>query len=466
MARVAGLVGAMLLAAGAWLAVVSCSGPSLGLVPAVNEQSPDEPSAPGGGTAGQAGTRAPSRPMSAEQKEAVIERTTALVRDRAYASGVDFGRWETILGRYQQRLDDAMTSEQFSRHLNRALNEFGISHLDVLAPSAATRRRENTYGGIGVVISPAEQGLRIEQVREGSPAEKSGLRAGDLVTEVDGKPVSDLNAIRGEPGTSVELTVKREAGKGEGAQASVEKLTLTRGKISTATPPSLELLGEDAAVLKLRSFTEGYDRGAVERLFRQARGRSLLVLDLRDNGGGSVSNLMHLLGLMLPAGSEVGTFVSRQMAEAYAEETGKDASDVVAVAAWSSRKMRTRRVASIDPFAGQIAVLVNGASASASEITAAALRELRSAPLVGTRTAGAVLLSTYVRMEGGFEMKVPTSDYVTIKGQRLEDRPLVPDVNAGSRFSRRSTSAEQDPVVGEALEHLRANADAGLLRSE
>jgi len=458
MANVWALFGAMALAAGAWLAVASCTGPSLGLTPALMDEAPGQ--TPGSERVVQDG---PTRVISPEQKAAVLERTTGVVRDRAYASGVDFGKWTQIVERYQNRFDDAETSEQFSRQLNRALNEFGISHLDILAPAAATRRRENSYGGIGVVITQVDGGLKVEQVRPGSPADKAGLTSGDVVTAVDGKAINDLSAIRGEPGTSVALTVRRDA-ENAGAEARVETLRLTRGKISTATPPSAENVGADAAVIRLRSFTEGYDRSAIEKLFRESKGRGFLVLDLRDNGGGSVSNLMHLLGLMLPAGSEVGTFVSRQMAEAYAEETGKDSSNVVAVASWATRKMRTRRVGGIDPFAGQIAVLVNGASASASEITAAALRELRGSPLVGSRTAGAVLLSTYVRMEGGFEMKVPTSDYVTIKGHRLEDQPLSPDVSVPRR--RPMVDATKDPAVLEALEFLRANTEAGVLRRE
>jgi carboxyl-terminal processing protease len=298
------------------------------------------------------------------------------------------------------------------------------------------------------------------QVRSGSPAEEAGLKVGDIVTQVDGERPQGMGAIRGKPGTSVTLTVKR------GETSST--MTITRADLSKATPPEVAMVGADAAVLRLESFTEGYEKPLLNRLMKQVKDTPYLVIDLRSNGGGSVDNLSHLLGLLLPQGTPVGTFVSKRMVADYEEKTGKKGDDVVAVAQWASRKLRPQRVGGIEPYKGRVAVLINGASASASEILAAAMRELRGAPLVGTKSAGAVLLSTYVRMEGGFEMKVPTSDYVTIEGERLESNPLVPDRTVGNRWGRRGApvAPDDDPVVQAALDALRENADAGALPRE
>ena len=110
--------------------------------------------------------------------------------------------------------------------------------------------------------------------------------------------------------------------------------------------------------------------------------------------------------------------------------------------------MKTRK-GSVAPYTGRIAVLVNGRSGSASEITAAVLREKRDAILVGRKSAGAVLVSTFMRVDGGFEVQIPISDYVTPGGMRLEKNGLVPDIEAAD--PRR---AEPDTAVSKALEAL------------
>jgi carboxyl-terminal processing protease len=97
-------------------------------------------------------------------------------------------------------------------------------------------------------------------------------------------------------------------------------------------------------------------------------------------------------------------------------------------------------------------VLINRGSASASEICAAALREVAGAKLIGSRTAGAVLASTYARI-GDWELQYPVTDYVTIKGLRLEGNPLQPDEEVSA-----SGNGREDAVLAKALELLRASS--------
>lgn len=401
----------------------------------------------------------PSGAMTPQEKAAVLDRATQLVRQRAFATGVDFSKWDAAVAKFQSRLDSAKTVEQYSLALNRALNEMGISHLDILPPKAAEERRRAKYSGIGVTVNLTDEGIQINDVREGSPAERANLQPGDVITEVDGSRVTEWGAIRGKPGTTVNITVKHAR------DGSVSTFPVTRAELSIGTPPTLEFVGQDAAVLRLASFTEEYEHDRIEDLLRKAKDREMLIVDLRSNGGGSVSNLRHLLSLLLPPGTEVGAFVSKRDADRFQELTGAAAPDATVLASKKAQKFRTRR-GELPPFAGKIAVLVNGASASASEIFAAAMRELRGAPLVGTKTAGAVLLSSYVQIEGGFEMKIPTSDYVTVMGHRLEDSPLLPDVQARGQRSARPVPAQQDRAVEMAIEALRGSADAGKLRRE
>lgn len=399
-----------------------------------------------------------AQPITDEEKKAIIERTESVIERRAFAAGVDFKRWPTVLAKYQSQLDEAKTVPGFTRALNQALNEFGISHLDVLTPRAAADRQRNALAGVGIRYNGRgswEDGIEIGEVMDGGPSDRAGIRSGDWILKIDGEAITDPNKLRGEEGSTVRLTIRRAEG------GKVEDVTVTRGKINIAT---LRELDGGAMLLRVPTFDAGnYDRELVEQLFRRASGAPYLVLDLRSNGGGAVSNLQHLLGMFFERGTVVGFQVSKDLTDRYAKETGNDPADLAAVAEWGREKgivsrMRAagRRDGELKPYSGKVAVLINGASASASEIVAAALSELRSAPLVGTRTAGAVLVSTYQRLESGFQMKVPVSDYVTVKGRRLEGKPLVADVRAGGW--PRGGAAQQpanDEAVQLAIERLK-----------
>ena len=187
--------------------------------------------------------------------------------------------------------------------------------------------------------------------------------------------------------------------------------------------------GEDSAVIKLSSFGRGYDEGGMTALFEEASKAKYMVIDLRGNPGGEVENMRQFLGLVLPAKTPVGTFVSRSIARDYERTMSKASSDPVAIAAWARKEFTPRR-SDIEAFKGKIAVLVDKGSASASEIVANALRESSKSPIIGSPTAGAVLVSTFGRLSYGFRIQFPVGDYVSYKGLRLEGNPVKPDLSA------------------------------------
>jgi hypothetical protein len=208
--------------------------------------------------------------------------------------------------------------------------------------------------------------------------------------------------------------------------AGEESLTAQRGRGYGFRGPALRWLEDDAALIRVPTFEASYDEDAVTDLFREAKSAKYLVLDLRGNPGGEVERMRQFLGLVLPADSPVGTFVSRRIATEYAKAKGKD-TDPVSMAAWAKREFRPRR-SEVEPFRGEIAVLVDGGSASAAEIVANALKESRQSPIIGSPTAGAVLVSTYGRLSYGFRIQFPVGDYVSHGGRRLEGHPIRPDV--------------------------------------
>lgn len=222
---------------------------------------------------------------------------------------------------------------------------------------------------------------------------------------------------------------------------------LQSGWSSRAAGASLSWRGDNDAVLRLRDFTRNYDTDQIESLMEEAKTARRLVIDLRGNGGGEVGNMMHFLGMVLPSDTPVGTFVTRRLARDYVRAGVGDGKDPVAIARWAKRQF-TPRESETDPFRGKVAVLIDGGTGSASEIVANALREAKGSPLVGTPSAGAVLMSTFGRLPHGFSIQFPVSDFVSAKGKRLEGHPLVPDVEM-------TRSSDTEATVEAALQRLR-----------
>jgi carboxyl-terminal processing protease len=162
-----------------------------------------------------------------------------------------------------------------------------------------------------------------------------------------------------------------------------------------------------------------------------------------------VVNLLHLSGYFLGKDEPLGTFVGRALVRRYEEKTGDKSSDVLKVAAWEEAS-RLRAASRTERYEGTVAVLINAGTGSASEMMAAALREYRGAKVVGAKSAGAVLASYMWPIKEGFTLQFPVTDYVTIKGLRIEGTGIVPDVLA-------ETSArygEEDKALTAALKSI------------
>jgi carboxyl-terminal processing protease len=396
--------------------------------------------------------RARAQSLTDEQKQGVLEGIERTLRERAFVPGIDLaGDWKKHAEKYRAELSSASSTGSFAQAVNRALREFGISHIRLMTPTQAENRRRGTRVGLGVVVESKDDGLVINEVVPRSPAERAGLKAGDVITSVDGKAPRSATDLRGEENRAVELKVRGEGG-------AERDVTVQREAFSTVRPDTLEWPEPDIAVLRIRSFLTGYDRANIEKLLAESRKARALIIDLRSNGGGATLNLRHLLSELLPAGSVIGTFVSRRAVDAYVAAGLGDGKDPYPIATWWERKFRTvapRNAKELPrpvlPVAGQkVAVLINRGSGSASEICAAALREHLGAILVGTPTAGAVLQSTSARLERGFSLQYPADDYITFRGRRLEANPLQPDVVVPVVRGER-----EDKALARAIEELR-----------
>lgn len=372
------------------------------------------------------GAMASAGPISPEAKQEIVNRLQEVLTRQAYVGGVDFSLLRQHLQGERETLNRATTEEMFAGALQQSLRQFGISHVGIIPPEAASGMHRSATIGIGAPVRPAQGGLRVLAVSKGSPAERAGLRAGDIIIEVDGKRATSAEVLEGPIGSVARLRVRRLSGQ-------VDELRVERQAVEMRHASTMDELSPRTAIIRIRSFAQDYETTEIEELFDRAFEYENLIIDLRGNGGGAVRNLMHLMGLLIPEFTPLGTPVSNSLAAEFVAETGGDPTDARAVAEWSTSQKMTSGPNVFGPFPGRLAVLIDGGSASASEVTSSALRELRGSLIVGSRSAGALLVSTYVELPAGFAAQIPISDYITIKGFRPEGEGVQPDIEVSGR---------------------------------
>ncbi|HXH59988.1 MAG TPA: S41 family peptidase [Fimbriimonadaceae bacterium] len=354
-------------------------------------------------------------------KQSVLTDLTMILTTTAFVPGVDFEKWPTLIADFKDQIDKAQTTDDFTGTVNTALSELGFSHILLFSPRMAEQRVTNKIVGIGVRIQIEDKGIRVVRVFDDGAAAGAGIKIGDLIIEADGKPVHTPADLAGKAGEPVKITIDRNG--------VIIQRDLVRKEFSTVIPEELSWPEKDVALLTIPSFDQSYDEQHVQDLMAEAESAKHLIIDLRGNGGGRVSNLRHLSSFFLTREQPLGTFVDKSAIKHYEEETGDADADVFKVAKWDTKKLLPL-IRNKPPFKGDVAVLIDGGTGSASEMFAAALKEQRGATLIGSRSVGAVLASVMTQISDGFLIQYPLMDYVTIKGVRLEGNPLVPDKDA------------------------------------
>ena len=258
------------------------------------------------------------------------------------------------------------------------------------------------YAGVGAVIRYHEKHDRVVIVEpyEGMPALEGGLLAGDILLSIDGEdlkglPVDEVSTrLRGEPGTTLLVRAKRE-----GVADSIVEVKLSRANIALPSVPYYTLFADSIGYVILNSFTENCARevrvAMVELKNRGARG---FILDLRGNGGGSMAEAIDIAGLFIPKGTVV---VSTKGKIPQASQT-----------------YTTRR----EPLDMEVplVVLVDGQSASSSEIVAGAIQDLDRGVIMGSRTYGKGLVQTVRELPYNASLKITTSKYYTPSGRCVQ----------------------------------------------
>ena len=265
------------------------------------------------------------------------------------------------------------------------------------------------YGGIGAAIRYYETKDRIAIIEptEGMPAAEAGVKAGDIILSVGGKEMvrGDMKpqdfsskvseALRGEPGTSFVLKVLRPLKN----DSTVLEFQITRKNIRTNPIPYSGMVRDSIGYLALSSFTENSAKDFKKAFIELKRkGATSIIIDLRDNGGGSLSEAVDIVNLFVPKGQEIVVTKGKL-------KQGQ-----------GSFKTQSEPVDTQIP----IAVLVNGGTASASEIVSGSMQDLDRAVVIGTRTFGKGLVQTIRPLPYNGSLKVTTSKYYIPSGRCIQ----------------------------------------------
>ena len=310
--------------------------------------------------------------------------------------------YQELIANYDGKLD----TQKLIYGANRGLVEAaGDPHTAYMDPDETKEFDKSLSGQIGGGIG-AEIGLRnnkptIIKPLENSPAQKAGIKAGEAIVKVNDEASSDwsvekvVSKIRGEVGTSVKLTLLSD---GQTREVSVVRQNIVSPAVES------EIDGE-IGILKVNRF--GDDTVSLARKYASEfveKGVKKVILDLRNNPGGTVGAAQGLLGIWL----------DNQIAM-----TERRGSEIV-------KTLRTTGTSILGNM--KTVVLINGNSASASEITAGALREYGKATLVGQKSYGKGSVQIVLGLPGGSQMKVTEARWYTPKGKNIDKTGIEPDV--------------------------------------
>lgn len=332
---------------------------------------------------------------------------------------------------YSDKVDESKLQDQLIKGYVSGLGDPYSEYYDVEETQELFETTTGEFGGIGVVITQdiETQIMSFVTVYENSPGEKAGFQAGDMLYKVDGEDVTSqdldtvVSKIRGEVGTTVGITVIR----GE----TLEEYTgIVTREIIEADTVNHEMKEQRIGYIQVSGFELVTYKQFQEALTElTTKGMKGLVIDLRSNPGGNLSTVCEMLDLILPEGKIVSIEDKYGKGETYTS----DAEHQLNV---------------------PLAVLIDGNSASASEIFAGAVQDYGIGTLVGTTTFGKGIVQQIYPLADGTSMKVTTSEYFTPNGRNIHGIGIEPDVEI--QYVYDAENPETDNQLEKALEIIKS----------
>lgn len=284
------------------------------------------------------------------------------------------------------------------------------SHSEFMEPEEYKDMREDTsgqFGGLGIVIGIRDGVLTIIAPMEDTPGFRAGLMAGDRIVEIDGESTEGtslmdaVHKLRGKPGTQVTIKIYRPKTQ------EIKELTITRAIIEVPSIKDVKMVDEGIGYLRITQFNQPV-AAALDKALDELRDQGLraLIIDLRNNPGGLLTAAVQVSQRFLPRGAVIVTTEGR-----------------------NERVLQTFRSHGMRHLVDlPLAVLINGGSASASEIVAGALKDHKRAILVGEKSFGKGSVQTVIPLADGSAIRLTTAHYYTPSHRRIQDRGIEPDI--------------------------------------
>lgn len=334
---------------------------------------------------------------------------------------------ETKLSYLKKLIDETYLHDVKEKDLNEGIYKGYVEGLgdqysayyDKKETKELTESLDGSFSGIGAVMTQdASSGvITITRVYDDSPAKKAGIKTGDILYRVEEKTVTgkDLDKvvswIKGKKGTKVNLTLLR------GTNSDKIKVTATRDVINVETV-KYKVLENQIGYISISEF-DSVTGAQFAKALKQLQKKNIegLVVDLRNNPGGSLSTVCDILDSILPKGLIVYTKDKNGKKEEYT----------------SDEKHRLNL---------PMSVLVNGQSASASEIFAGAVQDYGKAEIIGTQTYGKGVVQNLFDLKDGTCVKLTTSEYFTPKGRNIDGKGITPDVKIEYKYNAKDPKAD------------------------
>ena len=307
---------------------------------------------------------------------------------------------EIVRSRYIEEVPAETLMNGAIRGMVNSLNDPYSIYMDAKMYKEFRLETEGSFSGVGIVISVKEKQLTVVAPIEGTPGEKAGIRSGDQIVKIDGQDTKDLaldeavGKIRGKEGTEVVLTLRR----GE----ALQEYKLTRANIQIKTVAG-KMLPDQIAYIRLSMFNE-QTAGDFSKQYEalETQGMRALILDLRDNPGGLLDSSVRISGKLVPKGPVVSVVTRDGQTETH--------------------------TSALPAVKYPLVVLVNGGSASASEIVAGAVQDTGAGTLIGTKTFGKGSVQSILRLSSDTAIKLTIARYATPKMRFINGIGITPDI--------------------------------------
>lgn len=333
--------------------------------------------------------------------------------------------YNNILNSYVEKVDEKELTNAAIKGMYNYLGDPYTSYLDKDSTDNLMDRLKGEYKGIGVEITTNESGTVVMTVFENSPAEEAGIMVGDIITkvkgvDVNGKTTSEVSNMIKSTNGNVEIEVNRGG--------ITKTLTL---KVSTVSIKSvIKNKYDKTGYLRIETFSNTTYKQFKENLETLEKdGIENLIVDVRNNGGGFLNSAVEIAELFIEKGKPIYGLQTKDKKEMY-KDTTKEKRDY------------------------KVIVLINGGSASASEVLAAALKESYGATLLGTKSYGKGTVQDTSELESGGMIKYTTAYWLTPKGVTINEKGLTPDIEVTGSF-KDGMILENDVELQTAINNLK-----------